>query len=59
MTDDKKQGRLVLENGRYVCRAVQNGDDHRSVDMSDAQSVRDRAYWESVKAAQDAWRNPW
>jgi hypothetical protein len=55
MTDDKKQGRLALENGRYVCRAIQNGDDRRSVDAA-GRDPRDVAYEQMVADAQTAWR---
>jgi hypothetical protein len=53
MTDDKRQGRLVKENGKYVCRAVEDFD-AQSVDA--AQARRDQAYEQMVRDMQTAWQ---
>jgi hypothetical protein len=48
-------GRYVREGDRLTCKP-RSEFDARTVD---AQSIRDRAYYESVREAENAWRQKW
>jgi hypothetical protein len=52
-------GVLVKEGNRLVCRARQVGNGDASVSPAAAQARRDAAYAQSVRDAEQAWRNPW
>jgi hypothetical protein len=45
-------GRLVKQGDRLICKPCE-------IDMDSAQAKRDAAYWQSVRDAGNAWRNPW